>query len=185
MTNTIRSLSFDHKTGEILFNDVSIPLNTPFSEFKNKLQLAEINYKDKGNSLHFACYEQFSNPKKILKTQPTKKLSNHYLVIEKNDVLHLVKVLELDIEFGFNFNSSGKFANMFIRITDRNEDYTSWDTYDIGKCHDTHLDWLNHKITTCQKIDDQPNLSWLSGYLIRDKSENIVWSLDIKQKNRE
>ena len=185
MTNTIHSLSFDHKTGEILFNDVSIPLDTPFSEFKNKLQLAKINYKDKGNSLHFDCYEQFTNPKKVLKTQPTKKLSNHYQKKKKNDVLHLVQVLELDIELGFHFNSSGKFVGIFIRITDRNEDYTSWDTYDIGKCYDTHLAWLNHKITTCHKIDSSPNLSWLSGHLIQDKSENIYWSLNIKQKNRE
>ena len=185
MTNTIHSLSFDHNTGDILFNDVLMALDTPFSVFKNKLKLAKINYKDKGNSLHFDCYEQFSNPKKILKTYPTKKLSNHYPVIEKNDVLLLVQVLELDIEFGFNFNSSGKFASMFIQITDRNEDYTSWDTYDIGKCYDTHLDWLNNKITTCHKIDSSPSLNWLSGHLIKDKSENIFWSLTIKQKNRE
>lgn len=185
MTNTIHSLSFNHSNGDIIFNDVSIPLNTPFSEFKNRLHTANINFIDKGNSLHFKCYEQFTNPKKVLKTHPTKKLSNHYRVIEKNNTLHLVQVLELDIEFGFNFNSSGTLASIFMRITDRNEDYTSWDTYDIGKCYDTHLDWLNHKITTCHKIDDHPNLSWLSGYLIQDKSENIFWSLDIKQKNRE
>lgn len=185
MKNTIYKLSFDHCNGDIIFNDIFIPLNTPLPEFKSKLLAANIYYLEKENTLHFECYEQFTNPKKPLKTHPTKKLSNQYQVIEKNQLLYLVQVLELDIKFVFHFNSSTKFAGMYIEITDRNEDYSSWDTYDIDKCYNTHLDWLNQKITTCQKIDYHPNLSWLSGYLIRDKSENIFWRLDIKQKNRE
>lgn len=185
MINTIQSLIFNSDSGDIHLNDIYIPINTPFPEFKIKLLKAGISFVDQGHSLILNCYEEFINPRKILKIHPTKKLSKHFKVCVKDNVLHLAQVLELDIKLGLNFNSSSKLASIFIKITDRNEDSSSWETYDIGKCHKTHLDWLNQKIKPSKKIDSCPNLGWLTGHLIQDKSENIYWSLKIRQKNRE
>lgn len=97
----------------------------------------------------------------------------------------MVQIQELDLEMHLNFNSSGKLAGLFIMIRDRNEDYSSWETYYIDKCYKTHLNWLNEKIKFSKRMDNTVNLAWLTGYLIRDKRENIYWSLKVRQKNRE
>lgn len=185
MSSTIQSLIFDPTHGDLRINDIFIPLHTNFPEFKEKLLSAGILFKDQGNSLHLNCYENFINPKKYLKVIPKKKLGDRYQILENNHKIQLVQMQELDLEMHLNFNSSGKLAGLFIEIRDRNEDYSSWETYDIDKCYKTHLDWLNEKIKLSKRMDGTVNLAWLTGYLIRDKSENIYWSLKVRQKNRE
>ena len=163
------------------FNKISIPFHTSFTDFKILLNLANITFQNLGDTLSIDIFQEFDQQLKILKKRPEKKLNpKHSVKIILNRIYLVIKV-NLNIKTQFNFNHQGLISSITFELRDLDEDYSSWENYDIDRCHKLHLDWLQQSVHSSSKISPTLDLKHISGNLIRDKSENIFWSLKIKQ----